>query len=59
MGQVALKVVGPAFTRQPNFRERFERESDIAVTLDETITVASRSRGRNPARSPPGPFRAP
>lgn len=43
--QVALKVVGPELMGRPTFRDRFERESDIAVTLEHPNVVPAYAAG--------------
>jgi hypothetical protein len=46
--EVALKVIGPEYLRQPGFAARFKRESDIARTLKHPNIVEVYQAGRLP-----------
>ncbi|MGY1618391.1 protein kinase [Geodermatophilus sp. SYSU D00691] len=45
--QVALKVLHPAFSSHPEFRERFEREADLLCALEHPNVVDVLDRGQD------------
>jgi len=47
---VALKVLHPALSRDPQYRARFEREADLASGLDHPNIVAVHDRGLDDGR---------
>jgi serine/threonine protein kinase len=37
---VALKVIAPALAAEPNFQQRFERECELAASIDHPGVIA-------------------
>ena len=45
--EVALKVIAPELAREPNFQQRFERECELAASIDHPGVIAVYSAGED------------